>query len=147
MTQTQVLASTFSFIIYSVTQAADTTGIYYNTGYGVCICRHYISLGQVLRAAFKRSKFDHTSREQLQMLDPFLPLLTSSLSSRHTKVLTHCLHCLLPLLRLPLPSLGASVHRVVAGLFGVLRKYARAGEVIGANRELVIAAFKVELLY
>jgi hypothetical protein len=97
---------------------------------------------QVLRTAFKRGKFDNSSTEQLQMLDPFLPLLTSSLSSRHSKVLTHSLHCLLPLLRSPLPSLATNVHRIVTGLFGVLRKYARAGEMNGANRELVIAAFK-----
>ena len=77
------------------------------------------------------------------MLDPFLPLLTSSLTSRHTKVLTHSLHSLLPLLRLPLPSLAPNVHRLVSALFGVLRKYARSGEVTGSNRELVIAAFKV----
>ena len=77
------------------------------------------------------------------MLDPFLPLLTSSLTSRHTKVLTHSLHSLLPLLRLPLPSLAPNVHRLVSALFGVLRKYARSGEITGSNRELVIAAFKV----
>ena len=101
---------------------------------------------QVLRAAFKRSKFDSSSTEQLQMLDPFLPLLTDTLSSRHTKVLSHSLHCLLPILRLPLPSLGASIHRVVSGLFAVLRKYARSGEMTGTNRELIVAAFKVTVL-
>ena len=77
------------------------------------------------------------------MLDPFLPLLTTSLVSRHAKVLTHSLHCLLPLLRLPLPSLTANVDRVVASLFGILRKYAQSGQVAGSSRELVIAAFKV----
>ena len=99
---------------------------------------------QVLRAAFKKGKFDSSSTEHLQMLDPFLPLLTLSLASRHTKVLTHSLHCLLPLLRLPLPSLDGSVHRLVAALFGMLRKYARSGEMSGTNRELVVAAFKVQ---
>ncbi|CAI8031672.1 Small subunit processome component 20 homolog [Geodia barretti] len=97
---------------------------------------------QVLRTAFKKGKFDSSSTEQLQMLDPFLPLLTLSLASRHTKVLTHSLHCLLPLLRLSLPSLDGSVNLVVAALFGVLRKYARSGEMSGTNRELVVAAFK-----
>ena len=110
--------------------------------HGVCTCDPAL-VDQVLRTAFKKGKFDSSSTEQLQMLDPFLPLLTLSLASRHTKVLTHSLHCLLPLLRLSLPSLDGSVNLVVAALFGVLRKYARSGEMSGTNRELVVAAFKV----
>ena len=114
--------------------------------HGVCACDPAL-VDQVLRTAFKKGKFDSSSTEQLQMLDPFLPLLTVSLASRHTKVLTHSLHCLLPLLRLSLPSLHGSVNLMVAALFGVLRKYARSGEMSGTNRELVVAAFKVAFYF
>ena len=77
------------------------------------------------------------------MLDPFLPLLTSSLSSRHVKVLSRSLQSLLFLLRLPLPSLEANIHRLVSSLFDLLRKYGRSGAVSGTNRELATAVFKV----
>ena len=66
------------------------------------------------------------------MLDPFIPLLTSSLSSRHVKVLSRSLQSLLFLLRLPLPSLGANIHRLVSTLFDLLRKYGRGGGASGA---------------
>jgi len=42
---------------------------------------------QLLHAALKHNKFDTSEEEQLQMLDPFVPLLSDSLTSRHLKVL------------------------------------------------------------
>ena len=57
----------------------------------VCVCvvlylcySHYI---QLLHAALKHSKFDTSEEEQLRMLDPFVPLLSDSLTSHHLKVL------------------------------------------------------------
>ena len=43
------------------------------------------------------------------------------------------------------PSLDAHVETVSVQLFGLLRKYARAGMGTGNNRELVLSAFKVGL--
>ena len=42
---------------------------------------------QLLHAALKHSKFDTSEEEQLHMLDPFVPLLSDSLTSHHLKVL------------------------------------------------------------
>ena len=78
------------------------------------------------------------------MLDPFIPLLAESLGSRHIKVLSRSLQCLISLIQMPLPSLGSQIQTVSSHLFEVLKKYARAGAaVVGSNRELVISAFKV----
>ena len=78
------------------------------------------------------------------MLDPFVQLLSSSLSSPHPKVLSRALQGLTWVLRLPLPSLDAAHQEGVAQqLFGILRKYARTGLGTGSNRELVLSAFKV----
>ena len=43
---------------------------------------------QLLHAALKHNKFDTSEEGQLQMLDPFVPLLSDSLTSRHLKVLS-----------------------------------------------------------
>jgi len=43
---------------------------------------------QLLHAALKHNKFDTSEEEQLQMLDPFVSLLSDSLTSRHLKVLS-----------------------------------------------------------
>lgn len=93
--------------------------------------------------SLKHGKFNTSDGEQLQMLDPFIPLLNATLSSPHTKVLCRALHCLVWLVRLPLPSLDTYVDPVSEQLFGLLQRYARAGMAVGNNRELVLSAFKV----
>ena len=98
---------------------------------------------QLLHIGLKRGKFDPSSKEQLGMLDPFVPLLTKSLSSRHIKVLSRTLQCLVWVMRMPLPSLGSHINEISTHLFGLLRRYARAGAAVGSNRELVNSAFKV----
>ena len=77
------------------------------------------------------------------MLDPFVPLLAKSLGSRHVKVLSRTLQCLVWIIRMPLPSLGSHMHEISTHLFGLLRRYARAGAAVGSNRELVNSSFKV----
>lgn len=81
------------------------------------------------------------------MLDPFVPLLSTSLSSSHIKVRLHSLLCLGGVVRLPLPSLPSHIESIALNLFAILKKYARAGAAsVGANRDLVLAAFKVIVL-
>ena len=77
------------------------------------------------------------------MLDPFVALLSKTLSSPHSKVLTRALHCLVWVVRLPLPSLEVHVDDISVQLFALLRRYARAGMAVGNNRELVTSSFKV----
>ena len=48
---------------------------------------------------------DSSSQTQLEMLDPFVPLLTNSLTSQNVKFLSLSLHCVPALLCLPLPAL------------------------------------------
>ena len=79
------------------------------------------------------------------MLDPFVSLLSSSLSSRHVKLLTRSLQCLTWVVRLPLPSLEDHMTDISAHLFELLRRYARSGAAVGSNRELVLSAFKVRM--
>ena len=79
------------------------------------------------------------------MLDPFVPLLTKSLGSRHIKVLSRTLQCLIWIMRMSLPSLGSYMNEISTHLFGLLRRYARAGAAVGSNRELVNSAFKVHM--
>lgn len=98
---------------------------------------------QLLHTGLKRGKFDTLSKEQLGMLDPFIPLLVKSLSSRHIKVLSRVLQCLVWTIRLPLPSLGSHINEISTHVFGLLRRYARTGSAVGSNRELVHSAFKV----
>ena len=93
--------------------------------------------------SLKHGKFDTSDSQQLQMLDPFIPLLKDTLSSPHTKVLSRALHCLVWVVRLPLPSLLVHVDPITVQLFGLLQRYARAGMAVGSNKELVLSAFKV----
>lgn len=102
-----------------------------------CVCK------QLLHVGLKRGKFNLSSEEQLGMLDPFVPLLAKSLSSPNIKVLSRTLQCLVWIIRMPLPSLANHIDEISHHLFGLLRRYARAGSAVGSNRELVHSAFKV----
>ena len=87
---------------------------------------------------------DSSSQTQLEMLDPFVPLLTNSLTSQNVKLLSRSLHCVAALLRLPLPALEENMATITTHVFEMLQKYARSGSV-SANRELTFAAFKVSV--
>ena len=92
----------------------------------------------------KHNKFDSSSEQHLGMLDPFVSLLSQSLSSQDIKVTSRAALCLVWVVRMPLPSLVTQIGSIATSLFDILRRYARAGAaVVGNNRELVVAAFKV----
>lgn len=58
--------------------------------------------------ALRKGKYKESSpKEQLEMLDPFVPILSDDIlaNSRHGKLLSKALKCLMMLLHLPLPSL------------------------------------------
>lgn len=102
-----------------------------------------LSSRQLFHVSLKHGKFDTSDSAQLRMLDPFVSLLSESLSSPHSKVLCRALHCLVWVVRLPLPSLEEHVDPISLQLFAFLRRYARAGMAVGNNRELVTSSFKV----
>jgi len=101
----------------------------------------------LLHSSLKHSKFDCSDKEQLQMLDPFVELLATTLAnSAHSKVLCRTLHCLIWLLRLPLGSIPRHLDSIVEDIFRLIRRHARMGMAMGANKELVLSSFKVRII-
>jgi len=77
------------------------------------------------------------------LLDPFVSVLDGCLASKHVKVTSSALRCLLTFLRLPLPSLKKHIGSIAGHLFVLLNNYAGAGAGKGDNFELVVMCFKV----
>ena len=97
---------------------------------------------QLLFMMLKRCKLSSSNPEQLQMLDPFVDCLISSLSSKHVKVITSALKCFSCLLKFPLPSLRNRIASITQQLFVLLNNYARGGAAKGDNFHLVVMGFK-----
>ncbi|MQL78120.1 hypothetical protein Taro_010527 [Colocasia esculenta] len=70
----------------------------------------------------KNMKLDKKDEELLSMLDPFVKLLGSCLSSKYEDVLSGAFKCLIPLVRLPLPSLEVHADKIKALLFDIAQK-------------------------
>lgn len=73
--------------------------------------------------ALRKGKFrDSSPKEQLEMLDPFVPILSNEIlaNSRHSKLLSKALKCLMMMLHLPLPSL--KVHKYLLYFYNYLYK-------------------------
>ena len=83
------------------------------------------------------------STEHNALLDPFVSILSECLISKHVKVTSSALRCLLTFLRMPLPSLKKEIGSVVGHVFVLLNNYAGAGAGKGDNLELVVMCFKV----
>jgi len=77
------------------------------------------------------------------LLDPFVAVLNECLMSKHVKVTSSALRCLLTFLRLPLPSLKKEIGSIAGHVFVLLNNYAGAGAGKGDNFELVVMCFKV----
>lgn len=77
------------------------------------------------------------------LLDPFVSILNDCLASKHVKVTSSALRCLLTFLRLPLPSLKNHVGSIAGHVFVLLNNYAGVGAGKGDNFELVVMCFKV----
>jgi len=94
---------------------------------------------QLKRLGFTSNK----SQSYYALLDPFVPVLNECLTSKHVKVTSSALRCLLTFLRLPLPSLKKEIGSVAGHVFVLLKNYAGAGAGKGDNFELVVMCFKV----
>ncbi|GIY24573.1 small subunit processome component 20 homolog, partial [Caerostris extrusa] len=91
----------------------------------------------------KRESFDKNSKEILEMLDPFVALLSDCLSSNHIKVITLALQCLKPLYKYSLPSFKVVTKQIVNSLFLIVNKYAAVGMAQGENFDMIVICFKV----
>ncbi|XP_068744813.1 small subunit processome component 20 homolog [Montipora capricornis] len=97
---------------------------------------------QMLYMMLKHGKLSTSDQEHLQMLDPFVELLTGCLESKYNKVVTISLRCVSGLVKFPLPSLTRCVPKIGKNLFKLLKNYAKAGAKVGENFEMVLSAFK-----
>ena len=83
------------------------------------------------------------SETHTEYLDPYVSVLNECLTSKHVKVMSSALRCLLTFLRLPLPSLKKQIGSVAGHVFLLLNNYAGAGAAKCDNFELVVMCFKV----
>ncbi|XP_013387842.1 small subunit processome component 20 homolog [Lingula anatina] len=97
---------------------------------------------QLLYMLLKRSRVVASNTQNLQMLDPFIEILSNCLSSKHVKIVTTSLRCLSWMLKFPLPSLKDHITKITNQLFVLLKNYATAGGAQGENFELVVSCFK-----
>ncbi|XP_023930047.1 small subunit processome component 20 homolog [Lingula anatina] len=97
---------------------------------------------QLLYMLLKRSRVVASNTQNLQMLDPFIEILSNCLYSKHVKVVTTSLRCLSWMLKFPLPSLKDHITKITNQLFVLLKNYATAGGAQGENFELVVSCFK-----
>ncbi|XP_041354948.1 small subunit processome component 20 homolog [Gigantopelta aegis] len=97
---------------------------------------------QLLYLCLKRSSLVASDNQHLQLLDPLIGPLADCLESKHIKINTYSMRCLLWLLKFPLPSLKIHIEKIVNGLFVLLKNYATAGAAKGDNLELVFTCFK-----
>ncbi|KAL3724550.1 hypothetical protein ACJRO7_029686 [Eucalyptus globulus] len=73
----------------------------------------------LLHARLKNSKMDRNDVNLLSMLDPFVVLLCSCLSSKYEDILSASLRCLTPLFRLPLPSFETQADKIKGALLDI----------------------------
>ncbi|XP_060070430.1 small subunit processome component 20 homolog [Ylistrum balloti] len=97
---------------------------------------------QLLHLSLKKGRLVATKEEHLQMLDPFVPIMSECLQSKHVKVNTVCLRCLCWILKFPLPAIKQHIRPIANNIIVLLKNYASAGSAAGDNLDLVTMAFK-----
>lgn len=88
----------------------------------------------------KRDKLKDESYKRY--LDPFVALFKRCLKSKHVKLTTLTLQCLIWTMKYDLPSMAQLAAPITKDIFSLLHKYASAGLSKGDNFDLVMAAFK-----
>ncbi|XP_074320646.1 uncharacterized protein LOC141657349 isoform X2 [Silene latifolia] len=64
-------------------------------------------------------KLNRGKDQVLSMLDPFIKLMTSCLSCKYQEIIAATLKCILPLVRLPLPSLESQADKIKVTLLDI----------------------------
>ncbi|XP_015925192.1 small subunit processome component 20 homolog [Parasteatoda tepidariorum] len=98
---------------------------------------------QLFQFCLKKDRIEKDQKEILQMLDPFVSILTDCLESKHIKIITTALRCLNPLFKYTLPSFTTCSKKIVASLFILVNKYAAVGMGQGENFEMIVMCFKL----
>ncbi|XP_015574070.2 small subunit processome component 20 homolog [Ricinus communis] len=102
-------------------------------------CSHLITVFalDLFHNRMKSVKLAKENAELLSMLDPFVKLFGSCLSSRYEDILSSSLRCLTPLLRLPLPSLVSQADKIKVTLLDI------AQSSVNANNSLMQSCLKM----
>ncbi|OWM88808.1 hypothetical protein CDL15_Pgr020762 [Punica granatum] len=82
---------------------------------------------RLLLTRLKNLKLDRNDALLLSMLDPFIVLLCKCLGSKYEDILSASLRCLIPLIRLPLPSLEPQADKIKAALLSIANSTANSG--------------------
>lgn len=84
----------------------------------------------VLHNRLKNMKLDKKDEQLLSMLDPFVSLLGDCLNSKYEDVLSAGFRCLAPMIKLPLPSLGAQADKIKILLLDIAQKPGNANSLL-----------------
>lgn len=89
-------------------------------------CSHLITVFALglLHNRLRNIKFSRDKDKLVSMLDPFIKLLTSCLSSKYEEVVSVALKCIFPLIRLPLPSLESQADKIKGKLLDIAQSSA-----------------------
>lgn len=93
---------------------------------------HFITVFALglLQNYMKNLKLSENDEELLSLLDPFIGLLCSCLSSRFENIVSTALRCLSPLVSLPLPSLESEADKIKNSLLLIAQGSGNAGSVM-----------------
>ncbi|KAJ8770561.1 hypothetical protein K2173_018052 [Erythroxylum novogranatense] len=96
------------------------------------VCSHLITVFALglFHNHIKKVKLDKNNEHLLTMLDPFVKLLGSCLSSKYEDILSASIKCLAPLVRLPLPSLASQADKIKVTLLDVAQTSPNANSLL-----------------
>lgn len=99
-----------------------------------------------LRLCLVMLKREKLKNEEFRcFLDPFVVIFRNCLNSKHVKLSSLTLQCLIWVMKYDLPSMRDNISEITKDIFSILHKLASAGLSKGDNFELVMAAFKVNI--
>ncbi|GAB1607823.1 small subunit processome component 20 homolog [Argonauta hians] len=96
----------------------------------------------LLYLTFRKSRLKSTIQEHLELLDPFVGILITSLESKHIPMVVFSLKSLNIMMKFPLPSIQRNIKSLASHLFVLLNSYGASGAARGKNAELIAVVFK-----
>ncbi|KAK3603374.1 hypothetical protein CHS0354_025985 [Potamilus streckersoni] len=96
----------------------------------------------LLHQCLKKQKLNSSDVDHLRLIDPLVETLAQCLFSKHIKVNSGSLRCLIWLLRFRLPSIKTNIKKIANGMFVLLKNHGSVGSAKGDNHELALMCFK-----